>query len=210
MQLKTGKFFFLFFFPLTPTLYNPHIFPPLLSLPTLLHWIQFFCAVGQSVVRRREQSAAVWSSSCCLPDQRGNKRGLPGWKFLWRCLTDSQQLGPHSPPCRGQAAGLQGPRVTCPHWTGGIGENVLDGRVNKGRDVYVCCSCCLLLRLLLCSLFFFLPCASEFSLIHLILGNSIAFHIAVFLLFGCWQEIRARKERQTESEHAAVLLIYSN
>lgn len=95
------------------------------------------------VEETEEQSAAVWSSSCCLLDQRGNKRGLPGPTLLWRCLTDSQQLGLHSPPCRGQAAGLQGPRVTCPYWTGGRGEKVLDVRVNRGRDVYVCFLCCL-------------------------------------------------------------------
>lgn len=127
------NFFFVFApTPITPTFFFPH-----------------FCA-GFGVLCRRtecgeeteEQSAAVWSSSCCLPDQRGNKRGLPGPTLLWRCLTDSQQLVPYSPPCRGQAAGLQGPEVTYRHWTGGRGEKVLDGRVNRGRDVYVCFFCC--------------------------------------------------------------------
>lgn len=111
------------------SLLNPS--PPLSITPTfffpLFPFLSLHFCTGFSVLCRRtewgeeteEQSAAVWSSSCCLPDQRGNKRGLPGPTLLWRCLTDSQQLGPHSPPCRGHAAGLQGPGVTCPHRTGG-------------------------------------------------------------------------------------------
>lgn len=84
-----------------------------------------------------EQSVAVWSSSCCLPDQRGNKRGLPGPALLWRCLTDSQQLGPHSPPCMGHAAGLQGPSSDMPSLDRGKRQKGLDG-VNRRRDVCVC------------------------------------------------------------------------
>lgn len=69
----------------------------------------------------------------------GNKRGLPGPTLLWRCLTDSQQLGPRSPPCRGQAAGLRGPEVTCPSLDRGEERGkVLDGRVTGRGDVYVC------------------------------------------------------------------------
>lgn len=143
-----------FFFLLMPSPHHPlsssslptslYIFPILLSLPPLsAPESVFLCRRTECGEETEEQSAAVWSSSCCLPDQRGNKRGLPGPTLLWRCLTDSQQLGLHSPPCRGQAAGLQGPGVTCPDWTGGRGEKVLDGRVNRGRDVYVCFFCCL-------------------------------------------------------------------
>lgn len=111
-----------FFFYLSPSI-TPTNFPLLLSLPsTSASDLVFLCCRTECGEETGEQSAAVWSSSCCLPDQRGNKRGLPGPTLLWRCLMDSQQLGPHSPPCRGQAAGLQGPRVTCPRWTGERGK----------------------------------------------------------------------------------------
>lgn len=62
------------------TFFGPSItvifFPLFLSLPSVLDFF-FLLVPKERVVRRREQTTAVWSSSCCLPDQRGNKRGLP-------------------------------------------------------------------------------------------------------------------------------------
>lgn len=78
------------------------------------------------MVRRREQSAAVWSSSCCLPDQKG-QQAWSSWLFLWRCLTDSQQLGPRGPPRRGQAAAPQA-----------CGLRVLAQRKEEGRGSGSC------------------------------------------------------------------------
>lgn len=137
---KKRLFFLSFFFlnPLsiiTPTFFSSSAFSPSTSV---LDW-EFLCRRTECGEETEEQSAAVWSSSCCLPDQRGNKRGLPGPTLLWRCLTDSQQLGPHSPPCRGQAAGLQGPELTCPLWTRGRGETVLDGE-GKQQQGCLCLS----------------------------------------------------------------------
>lgn len=75
VELKTGMFFFFFFFfffftPLSTSI-TPIFSPLLLPLPPAPG--SFSGAVGQSVVGRLEQSAAVWSSSCCPPDQRGQQ-----------------------------------------------------------------------------------------------------------------------------------------
>lgn len=74
----------------------------------------FLCRRTEQAEETEEQSTAVWSSSCCSLDQRGNKRGLPLPIAALKVFDGQSAAGvPLSPPCGGQAA-----RVTCPHWTG--------------------------------------------------------------------------------------------
>lgn len=129
---------------ITPIPPQPQSFP--FSPSTSVLESVLLCRRTECGEEMQEQSAAVWSSSCCLLDQRGNKRGLPGPTLLWRCLTDSQQLGLHSPPCRGQAAGLRGPEVTCPSLVRGRKGEGVRWEGNQQRR----CLC-------LCPLLFFLP-----------------------------------------------------
>lgn len=62
------------FFNLAPSV-TPTIFPLLLSLPPLLHWIQCFCAAGQSVVKRQ-------GKKCCCVEQQlllARSKGQQAW-----------------------------------------------------------------------------------------------------------------------------------
>lgn len=133
--------------------------------------------------------------------------------------------GAAQPAMQGSCCWTAGPRGDMPSPDRGErGEKVLDGRSNRGRDVYVCFLCCwsccctvqryfwdcyCIILVSFCCLAPMHPTWCTGCSCNLVLRVKPLPHCSIPPL-SCWRNIGARAERQTGSEHAAVLLIYFN
>lgn len=134
------------FFNLSPSV-TPTIFPLLLSLPALLHWIQCFCAAGQSVVKRQGNKVLLCGAAAAACQIKGatsvvflaQRCSGSVWWTVNSWGRTARHVGVRLLDCKAQGW----------HALAGQGEEAksIRWRVNRGRDVYVCFFCCLYLLL---------------------------------------------------------------